>query len=842
MATLSERLAYVLTFDTSSGVKSLNKFGDTADKELSKADKGFQKASASMAKFGAAAVAFSGVAGVGLFKLAQGASDARQNFQALEQVVGSVAAANIKDWADGAAQAIGVSSAKAVEAARTFAQLGEVANIDGSELEDFSTGLVKLAADFAAFADVSPEQALQDIRSGFSGSTEVLRKYGIFLTEANLKQELLTISGEKVTGTLSAQQRILATNSLLYSQGATMIGQFERESDSLVGQTAILKAELGNLANGIGNGLLPMFRSGVALAGDFAEKISNTSPEAQELTGKLAGISVAAIGGLGALSFAGGQLMKLRNRMTTVGTDGTRSLNKLGKAARGAGVALAAVAVAEVAFSVLNKVQDSAGKADRALQALTVSTKAYMDGTGDAGEALGDFGDQVSAISNEFRLSDVGNLFRSQVTLVGLGTDEFGQHMKAFEHEVDEAFGNVASQSPQQAQAVLDSWMEIAGGLDASSSQYREQIRLIEKYQGRLDLQTTSQGILTEEIDETTVATQSSSESLDRYNQSIADSAVVISEWSDAFEEVDSSIETTNTNLDDAKKAIQDWADGINDAAKDGAESFDTFEVDAETSLEDYTANLIQTASDVEDWQTNLVTIAELTSSDFAGHIASMGAGGAKLAAQLAEGGPDAQAAFDAYVLQAQTFNTNMETEFDKVGPGLQEAMQEAERVAFVEASLQLVTIPQKAKSIGEDYSNQFALGIEAGVERVRRAGQLIHNTALSAIGRNIGFGSSSSAPNFSGGSGGNPMFFHDGGHVTRNGAATPGLKNDEVPAVLQTGEYVMSRDEVGAAESSGPASGGVTVQLVGDIYGAPSDEFVAELAVKLNKYAGGMA
>ena len=42
MATLSERLAYVLTFDTTSGVKSLNKFGATAEKELSKTDKKFE--------------------------------------------------------------------------------------------------------------------------------------------------------------------------------------------------------------------------------------------------------------------------------------------------------------------------------------------------------------------------------------------------------------------------------------------------------------------------------------------------------------------------------------------------------------------------------------------------------------------------------------------------------------------------------------------------------------------------------------------------------------------------------------------------------------------------------
>jgi len=86
------------------------------------------------------------------------------------------------------------------------------------------------------------------------------------------------------------------------------------------------------------------------------------------------------------------------------------------------------------------------------------------------------------------------------------------------------------------------------------------------------------------------------------------------------------------------------------------------------------------------------------------------------------------------------------------------------------------------------------------------------------------------------------PNTLHDGGPVTANmaGAGGPGLRYDEVPAVLQTGEYVMSREDVQSASQGG--AGGVTVQLVGDIYGVPSEEFVAELAGKLNKYAAGMA
>jgi hypothetical protein len=109
-----------------------------------------------------------------------------------------------------------------------------------------------------------------------------------------------------------------------------------------------------------------------------------------------------------------------------------------------------------------------------------------------------------------------------------------------------------------------------------------------------------------------------------------------------------------------------------------------------------------------------------------------------------------------------------------------------------------------------------------------------VQNIPTSSGGGGSSGDGTSSAPDF---------FFHDGGHVTRqgNGSSRAGLRNDEVSAVLQTGEYVMSRDDVAAA-SQGGAAGGVTVQLVGDIYGVPSEEFVAELADKLNKYAAGMA
>jgi hypothetical protein len=257
MATFSERLAYVLTFDTTSGVKSLQKFGATADKELSKADKKSQKFWATTEKASAGMVAMAGVAGVGLAKMAMGALDTQQNVEALRQVVGDVITEDMEGWAEGAANAIGMSKAAAVDSATAFAQLGKMAGFSGEGLSTMATNLVELGADFAAFKNVSPEKAVQDIRSAFSGSVEVMRKYGIFLDDLTLKAAYFRETGHEVTGTMTGQQKVIAVNAELYRQGADMIGQFGRESATLAGQLPILKANLRNISDAVGAGVLP---------------------------------------------------------------------------------------------------------------------------------------------------------------------------------------------------------------------------------------------------------------------------------------------------------------------------------------------------------------------------------------------------------------------------------------------------------------------------------------------------------------------------------------------------------------------------------------------------------
>lgn len=346
MATISERLAYILTADNKQFVSSFQQAGATADKELGKADSKLDKLGGNLTKVGAGAVAFAGVAGAGLFKLAQGAANTEASFSSLNQVVGSSIANGLADWAKEGAENLGLAEGQIFSAATAFGSLGKIAGFAGEDLDGFIRKQLTLSADMAAFADTSPDQVIQDLRAAYAGSSETLQKYNVFVNDANIKAAIFSATGEKVTGVLTSQQRVMGINLLLTEQTVDMQGQWNRESGELAGQQAQLSANMKNLADNIGKGVLPMATSLVGVLNKAATAFAELSPETQATAGRLAAIGVIGVGLLGTLSLVAGQVIKMRTRFQEA--DGT--LNTFGKTAKGLGITLGVVAVALVAW------------------------------------------------------------------------------------------------------------------------------------------------------------------------------------------------------------------------------------------------------------------------------------------------------------------------------------------------------------------------------------------------------------------------------------------------------------------------------------------------------------
>jgi exonuclease VII small subunit len=354
MGLLSERLQFILQLDADGAIKGFERVGQAADKNIGKADDRLNKLSARMTKVGATLTASSGVAAVGLFKLGTAADELNAAGSAMTQVLGESAEA-VDRWAEGSVKAVGLSKRSALDAATSFGAIGKSAGFASEELSAFAIQQVELAADMAAFKNVAPTEALADLQSGYAGQTEVLRKYSIFLDDVTLKNAYFRETGEKVTGTLTAQQRVVATHAEIMRQSADMQGQWNREIGSAASQQAMLKAELENLAAGIGEGVLPAMQQLLGAANGVFGAIGNLDSGMQKGIGTFATYATATAGAVGALSFLGGQALKMRDHFTTVGEDGSRSLNKLGTAAGTIGAAGGMFALAGAIDQVVNE-------------------------------------------------------------------------------------------------------------------------------------------------------------------------------------------------------------------------------------------------------------------------------------------------------------------------------------------------------------------------------------------------------------------------------------------------------------------------------------------------------
>jgi hypothetical protein len=262
-------------------VKSLDEVEKEGKQAGSETEKSFDKAGKSAVRFsnnvkdsgnqlesikttitkfaGAVGIAF-GVQEVLKFTKAtiDAASDLNETFTKVDQLFGT-STDSVKEWSKTTAASLGQSQQQALDAASTFAIFGRSAGLSGDDLVKFSTDFTALASDLASFNNTTPEEAIQAIGAALRGENEPIRRYGVLLDDASLKQAALKegiISSTKEA--LTPQQKVLAAQIAIYQQTTAAQGDFARTSDGLANQQRILAAQFANLQAEIGQALLPV--------------------------------------------------------------------------------------------------------------------------------------------------------------------------------------------------------------------------------------------------------------------------------------------------------------------------------------------------------------------------------------------------------------------------------------------------------------------------------------------------------------------------------------------------------------------------------------------------------
>jgi hypothetical protein len=239
---------------------------DKFKKGLDKADKESRTFSDKLkTALKAGAVAFAAIgAAAGAFAIKIGkdaigaASDFNEELSKSEVILGD-AAQQVQKFATQAALRLGQTRTEALRAASNFAVFGKSAGLSGQELAKFSTDFTQLASDLASFNNTSPEDAVQALGAALRGESEPIRRYGVLLNEATLRQKALELGIiDNIKNALTPQQKVLAASAEIFAQTADAQGDFARTSDGLANQQRILSATINDLKIQLGEQLLPV--------------------------------------------------------------------------------------------------------------------------------------------------------------------------------------------------------------------------------------------------------------------------------------------------------------------------------------------------------------------------------------------------------------------------------------------------------------------------------------------------------------------------------------------------------------------------------------------------------
>jgi hypothetical protein len=229
------------------------------------------------------------IAGAGAAKMASDLNEETSK----TRVVFDKASDSVIDFSKSAATALGQSQTEALKAAGTFGVLGKAAGLTGTDLKDMAVQFTTLASDLASFNNTTPEEAVLALGAGLRGESEPLRRFGILLNDATLRQKALELGLVKTTKeALTPQIKSLAAQAVILEQSSIAQGDFSRTADGAANQQRILNAQLKDAKTNLGKGFLPVMTLAVGLLSDFAGFARDNAP--------LIGAMAFAIGGLAA--------------------------------------------------------------------------------------------------------------------------------------------------------------------------------------------------------------------------------------------------------------------------------------------------------------------------------------------------------------------------------------------------------------------------------------------------------------------------------------------------------------------------------------------------------------
>ena len=181
-----------------------------------------------------------------------------QEMQNLFDVTFETAAKDVEKWAARVARAMNRSRFDLMQTASDFAAFLKPLGVAPASIVPMSKALAELTTDIASFRNQADEEVFTRLFSGLAGETEAVRRLGIDIGVASVKQELLNLGFKGGIVAATQGQKVMARFSLIMKQTSDAQGDAVRTSGSFENQSKALGATIKDLRVAIGQRLLPV--------------------------------------------------------------------------------------------------------------------------------------------------------------------------------------------------------------------------------------------------------------------------------------------------------------------------------------------------------------------------------------------------------------------------------------------------------------------------------------------------------------------------------------------------------------------------------------------------------
>lgn len=346
----------------------LSLLSGNVEKQLKRLESRMRDFGKSLSSIGSAGLKFSAAIGAPLLGAVKLAADAQEELAKFRQVFSDQAdAAN--QFAEALASSIGRSATDIRTGMSSLQAFFVGLGFGSKQSREFTESLQTLSHDFAAFHNVSDQEAMDRFISAMSGSSTVLQKYGINIKQAALEQALLDSGVRKSWSAVTEQEKAVARLNVIMKsmtdQGA--VGAAVRESGSFANQLKRLQGQMKDIGITIGSFVLPRVIDFLQYTNSIVQKIGLWASESGQLVRTIADMAVKV--GLASLSLLG------------LG----KALQSAGKAAGFARIAIAALYAHPVMAGLsalaiaIGTLSYNFGEAQKAVELLAAKGSAALD-------------------------------------------------------------------------------------------------------------------------------------------------------------------------------------------------------------------------------------------------------------------------------------------------------------------------------------------------------------------------------------------------------------------------------------------------------------------------------